>query len=48
MLDSRKFIVFGFVVCLIAALAYVFVFADLPFVDQPVQPDGYVEEPATP
>lgn len=45
MLDSRKFIVFGFVACLIAVLAYVFIFADAQFVNEPVQVDGYVGEP---
>lgn len=48
MLDSRKFIIIGFVLCLIAAAAYVFVFADAQFVDEPVQVDGYVEQPQTP
>jgi len=45
MLDSRKFIIVGFVLCLIAALAYVFIFADAQFVEEPVQVDGYVGEP---
>jgi hypothetical protein len=45
MLDSRKFILFGFLACLIAILAYVFVFADAQFVDKPVQVDGYVGGP---
>ena len=46
MLDSKKFIAIGFGLCLVAALAYVFVFADAQFVDKPVQVDGYVEQPA--
>ncbi|HEY7670274.1 MAG TPA: hypothetical protein VH852_06525 [Hyphomicrobium sp.] len=45
MLDSRTFIAIGFVLCLIAALAYVFIFADAQFVKEPVQIDGYVEQP---
>ena len=36
MLESRKLIVFGFVACLLGILAYVFVFADAPFIEQPV------------
>jgi hypothetical protein len=48
MLDSRKFIAIGFGLCLIAALAYVFVFADAQFVNEPVQIDGYVGKPAAP
>ena len=48
MLDSRKFIIIGFALCLVAALAYVFVFADAQFVSKPVQIDGYVGKPATP
>jgi hypothetical protein len=48
MLDSHKFIAIGFGLCLIAILAYVFVFADVQFVDKPVQIDGYVGKPATP
>lgn len=45
MLDSRKFIAIGFILCMAAALAYVFIFADAQFVDKPVQIDGYVEQP---
>jgi hypothetical protein len=48
MLDSKKFIAIGFVLCLIAALSYVFIFADSQFVDKPVQIDGYVGKPAAP
>ena len=48
MLDSRKFIAIGFALCLIAALAYVFVFADAQFVNEPVQIDGYAGKPAAP
>jgi hypothetical protein len=46
MLDSKRFIAIGFALCLVAALAYVFVFADAQFVDEPVEIDGYVEQPA--
>jgi hypothetical protein len=46
MLDSKKFIAIGFALCLVAALAYVFIFADAQFVKQDVQVDGYVEQPA--
>jgi hypothetical protein len=42
MLDSKKFITIGFALCIVAALAYVFVFADAQFVGEPVQIDGYV------
>jgi hypothetical protein len=42
----HKLIVFGFIACMIAALAYVFVFADISFVKQPVQVDGAVSTPA--
>ncbi len=45
MLDSKKFIAIGFALCLVAALAYVFVFADISFVTQPVQVDGAVSTP---
>ena len=48
MLDSRKFIIIGFALCLVAAVAYVFVFADAQFVNKPVQIDGYGGKPATP
>ncbi len=48
MLDSRKFIIIGFALCLVAAVAYVFVFADAQFVNKPVQIDGCVGKPATP
>jgi hypothetical protein len=41
----HKLIVFGFVACMVAALAYVFVFADISFVSQPVQVDGAVSAP---
>jgi hypothetical protein len=48
MQPHHKLIVFGFVVCMVAALAYVFVFADLSFVTQPVQVDGAVSTPPQP
>jgi hypothetical protein len=52
MLDSRKFIALGFAMCLLAAFAYVFIFADAQFVKKPVQIDGYVPpsqtQPAAP
>ena len=41
----HKLIVFGFVMCMVAALAYVFVFADLSFVSTPVQVDGALINP---
>ena len=44
----HKLIVFGFVACMIAALAYVFVFADLSFVSQPVQVNGALINPPPP
>ena len=44
----HKLIVFGFIACMIAALAYVFVFADISFVKQPVQVDGAVTPPPAP
>ena len=47
MLDSRKFIAIGFILCMVAALAYVFIFADAQFVKEPVEVDGYVEQPAS-
>jgi hypothetical protein len=45
MQTHHKLIVFGFVACMVAALAYVFVFADLSFVSQPVQVDGALINP---
>ena len=48
MLESRKFIVVGFVLCLIGILAYVFVFADAPFVDQPGEDQPPVGEIVAP
>ena len=48
MQPHHKLIVFGFVACMVAALAYVFVFADLSFVTQPVQVDGAVSTPPPP
>lgn len=40
MMDNRKFLIFAFILCVLAALAYTFVFADLPFVTAPTSPDG--------
>jgi len=31
-MDNRTLLIFGFAACILAALAYTFVFADLPFV----------------
>ncbi len=31
-MDNRSLLMFGFLACILAALAYTFVFADLPFV----------------
>ncbi len=39
-MDNRKLLIFGFIVCVLAAMAYTFVFADLPFVTAPTSPDG--------
>jgi hypothetical protein len=39
-MDNRKLLMFGFLACIAAALAYTFVFADLPFVTAPTSPDG--------
>ncbi len=39
-MDNRKLLIFGFTACVLAALAYTFVFADLPFVTAPTSPDG--------
>ena len=30
-MDNRKLLMFGFIACILAALAYAFVFADVPF-----------------
>ena len=40
MMDNRKFLIIGFLLCVAAAIAYTFVFADLPFVTAPTSPDG--------
>jgi hypothetical protein len=48
MQPHHKLIVFGFVAFMVAALAYVFVFADLSFVSQPVQVDGALINPPPP
>jgi hypothetical protein len=48
MLDSKTFIALGFVMCIIAALAYVFIFADAQFVKKPVEVDGYVPQQQQP
>ena len=37
-MDNRKLLMFGFIACILAALAYTFVFADLPFAT-PETPD---------
>ena len=34
-MDNRKLLMFGFIACVLAALAYTFVFADLPFATGP-------------
>ncbi|MFA5900616.1 MAG: hypothetical protein WC829_16070 [Hyphomicrobium sp.] len=47
-MDNRKFLMIGFGLCVLAAIAYTFVFADLPFVTSPTSPDGApIEVPAT-
>ena len=38
-MDNRKLLMFGFIACILAALAYTFVFADLPFAT-PVTPEA--------
>ena len=45
-MDSHKLIVFGFIACMVAALAYVFVFADLPFATP--EPAAIAPPPAAP
>jgi hypothetical protein len=37
-MDNRKLLMFGFIACILAAFAYVFVFADLPFATAPETP----------
>jgi hypothetical protein len=37
-MDNRTLLIFGFTACILAALAYTFVFADLPFVTGPKAP----------
>lgn len=39
-MDNRKLLWFGFIVCILAALAYTFVFADLPFATGPETPEA--------
>lgn len=39
-MDSRKVLIFGTIVCVLAALAYSFVFADLPFATPEVPPEA--------
>jgi hypothetical protein len=43
-MDNRKLLMFGFIACILAALAYTFVFADLPF----ATPDEPAATPAAP
>jgi hypothetical protein len=47
-MDNRKLLIFGFVACILAALAYTFVFADLPFVTGPAEPEAPAAAPAAP
>ena len=39
-MDNRKLLIFGFVACVLAALAYTFVFADLPFATGPASSEA--------
>ncbi|MBZ0208730.1 MAG: hypothetical protein K8F92_03620 [Hyphomicrobium sp.] len=39
-MDNRKLLMFGFIACILAALAYTFVFADLPFATGPATPEA--------
>ena len=47
-MDNRKLLIFGFIACVLAALAYTFVFADLPFATGPETPAAPAAEPAAP
>jgi hypothetical protein len=47
-MDNRKLLIFGFIACILAALAYVFVFADLPFATPETQPATPAAAPASP
>lgn len=44
-MDNRKLLMFGFIACILAALAYVFVFADLPFATPPSSPAATAPAP---
>ena len=48
LMDNRKLLMFGFIACILAALAYTFVFADLPFATGPETPAAPAAEPAAP
>jgi hypothetical protein len=45
-MDNRKLLIFGFIACILAALAYTFVFADLPFATPETQPAAPTAAPA--
>ena len=45
-MDNRKLLIFGFIACILAALAYTFVFADLPFATQETPATAPASEPA--
>ena len=47
-MDNRKLLMFGFIACILAALAYTFVFADLPFATGPETPVAPAADPAAP
>jgi hypothetical protein len=45
-MDNRKLLMFGFIACILAALAYTFVFADLPFATPETPEVAPASEPA--
>ena len=49
-MDNRKLLIFGFIACILAALAYTFVFADLPFAtpETPMAPAADQAAPPAP
>ena len=48
LMDNRKLLIFGFIACVLAALAYTFVFADLPFATPETPAADQAAPPATP
>jgi hypothetical protein len=47
-MDNRKLLIFGFIACVLAALAYTFVFADLPFATPETPAADQAAPPAAP